>query len=48
MTVLAGLGFTAPWLLLGLAALPLLWLILRAVPRRHDANGLPPWACCWA
>ncbi|MCB1312803.1 MAG: DUF4159 domain-containing protein [Sedimentitalea sp.] len=32
MTVLAGIGFTAPWLLLGLAALPILWLILRAVP----------------
>ena len=32
MTVLAGIGFTAPWLLLGLAALPILWIILRAVP----------------
>ncbi|RVV97145.1 DUF4159 domain-containing protein [Mesobaculum littorinae] len=27
-----GIGFTAPWLLLALAALPLLWLLLRAVP----------------
>ncbi len=26
------LGFTAPWLLLGLLALPVLWLLLRAVP----------------
>ena len=26
------LGFAAPWLLLALAALPVLWLILRAVP----------------
>ncbi|WP_299845437.1 DUF4159 domain-containing protein [uncultured Roseovarius sp.] len=26
------IGFTAPWLLLALAALPILWLILRAVP----------------
>ncbi|MEM9707321.1 MAG: DUF4159 domain-containing protein [Pseudomonadota bacterium] len=26
------LGFTAPWLLLGLLALPILWLLLRAVP----------------
>jgi len=26
------LGFAAPWLLLALAALPILWLILRAVP----------------
>lgn len=32
MTVLAGIGFSAPWLLLGLLALPILWLILRAVP----------------
>ncbi len=32
MTVLAGIGFTAPWLLLGLLAMPILWLILRAVP----------------
>ncbi len=26
------LGFAAPWLLLGLLALPILWLLLRAVP----------------
>ncbi|SHI54509.1 DUF4159 domain-containing protein [Wenxinia saemankumensis] len=32
MLTLGPLGFTAPWLLLGLAALPVLWLILRAVP----------------
>ncbi len=32
MTTLFGIGFTAPWLLATLAALPLLWLILRAVP----------------
>ncbi len=32
MTMLGPLGFTAPWLLLGLLALPILWLILRAVP----------------
>ena len=32
MTVLGGIGFTAPWLLVALAALPILWLILRAVP----------------
>lgn len=29
---LGAIGFTAPWLLLALAALPLLWLLLRAVP----------------
>ncbi len=32
MTVLGGIGFTAPWLLFALLALPILWLILRAVP----------------
>jgi hypothetical protein len=32
MTVLGGIGFGAPWLLLGLIALPILWIILRAVP----------------
>ncbi|NDV98319.1 DUF4159 domain-containing protein [Salipiger sp. PrR002] len=32
MTVLGPLGFTAPWLSLGLLALPVLWVILRAVP----------------
>ncbi|MCV3270114.1 DUF4159 domain-containing protein [Roseobacter sinensis] len=32
MTVLGGIGFTAPWLLLALLALPILWIILRAVP----------------
>ncbi|MEX0285572.1 MAG: DUF4159 domain-containing protein [Paracoccaceae bacterium] len=32
MTTIAGIGFTAPWLLLALLTLPILWLILRAVP----------------
>jgi hypothetical protein len=32
MVILGGIGFSAPWLLLGLFALPILWLILRAVP----------------
>ncbi len=32
MTVLGGIGFTAPWLLLGLVVLPILWIILRAIP----------------
>ncbi len=32
MLVLGPIGFTAPWLLLGLVALPLLWILLRAVP----------------
>lgn len=32
MTILGGIGFGAPWLLVALAALPILWLLLRAVP----------------
>ena len=32
MWTLGPIGFTTPWLLLGLVALPVLWLILRAVP----------------
>ncbi|MGR3484472.1 MAG: DUF4159 domain-containing protein [Paracoccaceae bacterium] len=32
MTVLGPVGFAAPWLLLALLALPVLWVILRAVP----------------
>ncbi|MCF6445451.1 DUF4159 domain-containing protein [Nereida sp. MMG025] len=32
MMTLFGIGFAAPWLLLGLVALPILWLLLRAVP----------------
>ena len=32
MTMIAGIGFTAPWVLLGLLTLPILWLILRSVP----------------
>ena len=32
MTILGGIGFGAPWLLAALFILPILWLILRAVP----------------
>lgn len=32
MMTLGPIGFTAPWLLLGLILLPILWLLLRAVP----------------
>ncbi len=32
MTTLFGIGFAAPWLLASLLALPVLWLVLRAVP----------------
>ncbi len=30
--IIGPIGFSAPWLLLALAALPILWIILRAVP----------------
>ncbi|SLN39163.1 hypothetical protein PSA7680_01926 [Pseudoruegeria aquimaris] len=32
MLVLGPIGFTAPWLLLGLLVLPVLWILLRVVP----------------
>jgi hypothetical protein len=32
MWTIGPIGFTAPWLLMGLLALPILWLLLRAVP----------------
>ncbi|SFG99073.1 N-terminal double-transmembrane domain-containing protein [Palleronia marisminoris] len=32
MLILGPIGFTAPWILLGLIVLPILWLLLRAVP----------------
>ncbi|WP_375260482.1 DUF4159 domain-containing protein [Palleronia sp.] len=32
MLVLGPIGFTAPWILLGLIVLPILWILLRAVP----------------
>ncbi len=32
MWMIGPIGFTVPWLLLGLIALPILWLLLRAVP----------------
>lgn len=43
--MLGPIGFAAPWLLLGLLALPILWVILRAVPpapirRRFPAVAL--------
>lgn len=41
MTVLGGIGFTAPWLLLALLALPILWLLLRAVPPSPTLRRFP-------
>ncbi len=32
MWSIGSIGFAAPWLLLGLIALPILWILLRAVP----------------
>ncbi|MEO1536588.1 MAG: DUF4159 domain-containing protein [Pseudomonadota bacterium] len=32
MWTIGPIGFTAPWLLLGLVLLPILWLLLRAIP----------------
>ena len=32
MFTIFGIGFSAPWLLVALAALPILWVLLRAVP----------------
>ncbi|MGL4280647.1 MAG: BatA domain-containing protein, partial [Albidovulum sp.] len=32
MLILGPIGFTLPWLLWGLVVLPVLWLLLRAVP----------------
>ncbi|MDP1578330.1 MAG: BatA domain-containing protein, partial [Cypionkella sp.] len=42
---MSALAFTTPWLLWGLIALPILWLLLRAIPpapirRRFPAVAL--------
>ena len=41
MLVLGPIGFTAPWLLLGLLALPVLWWLLRAVPPAPIRRAFP-------
>lgn len=41
MLVLGPLGFLTPWLLLALALLPLLWIILRAMPPGPRRVGFP-------
>ena len=41
MWTLGPLGFTAPWLLVALVALPILWLILRAVPPAPARRRFP-------
>ena len=41
MFVLGPIGFTTPWLLLALAALPVLWWLLRAVPPAPIRRAFP-------
>ena len=40
--MIGALGFLSPWLLLALAALPLIWLILRLTPPRPRQVVFPP------
>lgn len=49
MLNLGTLAFTTPWLLLGLIILPILWVLLRAVPpapirRRFPGRRAAPWS----
>ena len=44
---LGPIGFAAPWLLWALAALPILWLILRAVPPAPIRRRFPGVALLW-
>ena len=41
MLTLGALGFAAPWLLAGLLALPLVWLLLRITPPQPAATRFP-------
>lgn len=41
MFTIAGIGFSAPWLLLALLILPILWLLLRAVPPAPVRRAFP-------
>jgi hypothetical protein len=40
--MIGGLAFLSPWMLLALAALPLIWLILRLTPPRPARLDFPP------
>ncbi len=42
MLLLGPIGFAVPWVLAGLLALPLLWLLLRAVPPPARLQEFPP------
>ena len=36
------IAFAAPWVLAGLAALPVLWWLLRVTPPRPETTTFPP------
>src|SRR5208282_5291561 len=40
--IIESLSFSAPWVLAGLAALPLIWLLLRLTPPRPKTVPFPP------
>ncbi|MBI4724051.1 MAG: DUF4159 domain-containing protein [Rhodomicrobium sp.] len=42
MGLLGALQFTSPWMLAGLAALPLIWWLLRLTPPRPETVPFPP------
>ena len=42
MLTLGPIGFTAPWLLLALPALPVLWWLLRVTPPAPKRQIFPP------
>jgi hypothetical protein len=47
-SMIGSLGFLSPWLLVAVAALPLIWLILRLTPPRPRQVDFPPPASCSA
>jgi hypothetical protein len=40
--LLASLSFASPWMLMGLAALPVIWWLLRLTPPRPETVAFPP------
>ncbi|HWT29414.1 MAG TPA: BatA domain-containing protein, partial [Propylenella sp.] len=40
--MIGSFGFLAPWMLVALAALPIIWLILRLTPPRPRLVEFPP------
>ncbi|MGA9549485.1 MAG: BatA domain-containing protein, partial [Rhodomicrobium sp.] len=40
--LLSSLTFTAPWMLMGLAVLPVIWWLLRLTPPRPETVAFPP------